>query len=278
MVITFYPHPFSVLAPRRVPPLLLSLEQRLQAFASCGIRVALVVPFTVAFSRWPPEVFVEKLLLRSFQIREVVVGHDFGFGQGRCGTVATLRTLGCCYHFKVHVVAPVRVDGERVASHRIREMIRQGDLSRAERFLGRPVTVVGRVVRGVSRGRRLGFPTANLEVEAGVLPPGGVYAVWGRLKDRCYPAVANIGSRPTFHPSPIRPPPLHEVHHNHRKRSLNGRRLEVVFIRRLRAERRFSSPQALAQQIARDSDRARSLLNTERLRKVCIDRGRIFMV
>ncbi len=306
--VTFYPHPLTVLHPRLVPPLLLSLDQRLEGFQACGIRAALVIPFNRSFSRWSPDQFVRQLLAQKLRVREVVVGHDFGFGTGRSGSTETLKALGRQFGFRVHIVLPVKAGPERIASHRIRRAIRAGQLEKAARLLGKPVTVAGRVIRGARRGRGLGFPTANLRVEAGVLPPVGVYAV--RVKMSSSPSVppfggtaegrlprgsdsrwslpstpieglpssiieggndlllgmANLGFRPTFRPpfsrvSPVSPvSPLLEIHLFGVNRPLYRRRLEVAFLRRLRPERRFPSPEALRLQLQRDALLARSLL------------------
>ena len=268
MAITFYPHPLSILAPALIPPLILSLEERVRAFESLGIQVALVIPFTRPFSLLGAEDFVRKILVERLKVREVVVGHDFGFGAGRSGTVKTLRSLGRRYGFKVHVVQPVKVERERVSSRLIRETIRSGDLGRARKLMGRQVTVVGRVIRGENRGRKLGFPTANLQIEAGVLPPLGVYAVWGRLLSKegtlletspLYPGMANIGFRPTFGGGKE---PLLEVHLFGLARALYGKPLEVIFVQHLRPERRFPSAKALRHQLTRDARRAQAELST----------------
>ncbi len=265
VAVTFYPHPLAVLAPQLLPQMLLSLRGRLEAFANLGIRAALVIPFNRAFSRLSPESFVECYLGKGLGVREVVVGHDFGFGVGRSGTIETLRELGRRFSFKIHVVPPVRVRGERIASHRIRGLIAQGDLRRASLFLGRPVTVEGEVVRGSGRGKGLGFPTANLKVEAGVLPLRGVYAVLARMGRRAYAGMANVGIRPTFKRikklstdgawHQLLKTSL-EVHLFGAKGSLYGRKMVVTFLRRLRAERRFPSAQALVRQLAQDARRA----------------------
>ena len=280
IALTFYPHPATIVAPQHTPRLLFSLEQRVQAFAACGIRRTVVLRFTKAFSRWTPEQFIERVLVRRLRAREVVVGHDFGFGRGRSGTIETLRQFGQQHGFRVHVVPPVRVGRIRVASRLIRRAIASGRLDFAWACLGRPPTVVGRVVRGAGRGKRIGVPTANLRVEAGVLPPPGVYAVWARVREdkdngedrgnrergaggargRWVAGVANLGWRPTV--TRHRPlAPILEVHLLRRHAPpLRGRRLEVAFGKRLRSERRFSSMEALAAQIHRDQALARRWL------------------
>ena len=261
--LTFFPHPAAIVAPGHVPTLLLSLDQRLAVFRACGIRRAVVLRFTRAVSRWTPEQFVERILARRLHAREVVVGHDFGFGRGRRGTIETLRALGRRYGFRVHVVSPVRVGRVRISSRRIRQAIIAGRLKVAWRYLGRPPTVVGCVVRGAGRGRQMGIPTANLQLTAGLLPPTGVYAVWARSGAFMAPGVANLGWRPTV--SPRRPAhPVLEVHLFHRQvPPLRGRPLEVAFGRRLRAERRFPSLAALAAQIHRDQAAARRWLRRQ---------------
>ncbi len=266
VAVTFHPHPLTVLNPALLPPLLLSLDQRLEAFEACGIRGAVVIPFTRAFSRWSPELFIRRLLVERLRLKEVIVGHDFGFGAGRVGTVETLRQLGRRYGFKVHVVAPIKAEGERIASHRIRLAIREGYLTRAARLLNRPVTAVGVGVRGVGRGRKLGFPTVNLRLEAGVLPPVGVYAVNAKIGARHFPGMANIGFRPTFEkkrrPRPALP--LLEVHLFGINRPLYGKRLEVSFCKRLRSERRFPSAEALKRQLEVDAHRAKRIFALQR--------------
>ena len=268
--VTFYPHPLTVLNPKLVPDLLLSLEERLEIFATLGIRLAVVIPFTRSFSGWSPEKFVERVLVQGLRVREVVVGHDFGFGKGRRGTVKTLEELGRSAGFKTHVVSPVRIRRERISSRRIRELICRGNLAQAQRFLGRPVTVTGQVVRGANRGRQLGFPTANLKLKGVVLPPVGVYAVGVRLDGRQRPGMANLGFRPTFQRvkgegskvKEIQPPhhPILEVHLFDLKRALYGQLLRVTFVTRIRSERRFASPEALREQLVKDAHRAQAVL------------------
>ncbi|MBI3322180.1 MAG: riboflavin biosynthesis protein RibF [Candidatus Omnitrophica bacterium] len=288
VVVTFHPHPLSVLRPGQEPQLLLSLDQRRRHLAEAGVRRVAVIPFTRRFSAWPPERFLKQVLVRRLGAREVVVGHDFRFGRGRSGTVETLKQGGRRLGFTAWVVGPVRLGGRRVSSGEIRRRVASGDLAGARRMLGRPPSVVGRVVRGAGRGAKLGFPTANVHVEAGVLPPVGVYAVRARIgtwhkTDLRYQVqmaglvpgteldgMANIGYRPTFgrgtHWYRVRTRygdenPVLEVHlFRTRVPDLRGRRLEVEFIRRLRPERRFASAAALARQLARDASRARRLL------------------
>ncbi len=259
---TFYPHPCAVLSPRRLPPLILSLEERLKLFEDLGIRAALVIPFTRAFSRWSPERFVKQLLAAKLGAREVVVGHDFGFGKRRSGSVKTLKALGEAFGFKVHVVGPVKRAGKRISSRRLRTLIHHGHLREAAACLGRPAQVIGHVVHGEGRGARLGFSTANLKIEAGVLPPVGVYAVRARLNRRRCEGMADLGFKPTFHRKGFKGKgePHLEVHLFGMHNSLYGNKLQVEFIKRLRSERRFPSAEALVQQLTRDAASTRRIL------------------
>lgn len=254
VAVTFHPHPLSVLHPAAAPALLMPLERRLEAFSQVGIKTALVVPFTRSFSKWSPERFVEEILVRRLKVREVIVGFNFRFGHGRRGTVKTLERLGRRNGFRVHAVAPVRSGGVRVSSGKLREWIRQGKLQKVRRLMKGPAIVAGKGVRGEGRGRSLGFATANLRVESGVLPPVGVYAVRVWTGGRRYAGMANLGFRPTFEKQT---PPGLEVHLFGLSHPLYRKRLEVEFVRRLRAERRFSSPRALARQLVVDARRAK---------------------
>lgn len=252
IALTFWPHPAAIVAPWRVPPMLLSLDQRRAAFAEHGIARTVVLPFTKALARQTPEQFVDGVLVGRLRAQEVVVGHDFRFGRGRAGTIETLRALAGRRGIRVHVVPPVRVGGVRVSSRLLRRAIQLGRLATVQRYLGRPPTVTGRVVRGAGRGKRIGVPTANVAVDAGVLPPTGVYAVRARWDGTWRPGVANLGWRPTVDHRQLAAPVL-EVHLLiPRVPALRDRRLDVAFIRRLRAERRFPSVAALAAQIHRD--------------------------
>ena len=265
--VTFHPHPLSVLHPAAAPPLLMPLEQRLEAFSRCGIKTALVIPFTRSFSRRSPEWFVEEILVRCLKARKVVVGFNFRFGHQRRGTVKTLERLGRRHGFKVHAVAPVRFHGVRVSSGKLREWIRQGKLRQARRLMKGPAIVVGKVVHGAGRGKGLGFATANLKVESGLLPPVGVYAVRARINKGTrykvpgtwYSGMANLGFRPTFKKkgTSLKTAPFLEAHLFSFHLPLYGKRLEVEFVRWLRAERRFPSPRALSRQLLIDARRVR---------------------
>ena len=263
--VTFDPHPLAVLQPALAPPMLMPLERRLEAFTRCGIRLVLVVPFSRSFSRWSPERFVEEILVGKLGARDVVVGYNFRFGAGRSGTVALLRRLGRRHGFRVHVISPVRSGGARISSGKLRNWLREGKLDRVRRLMGGPPVLVGKVIKGKGRGAGLGFATANLQLAGEVLPPVGVYAVRARIVNKrtgykvpgtSYAGMANLGFRPTFGPASSISPLL-EVHLFAKLPRLYGKSLQVEFLRRLRAEKKFDSPRSLAAQLKKDAARAR---------------------
>jgi riboflavin kinase/FMN adenylyltransferase len=256
VVLTFHPHPTTVLAPSRAPRLITDWRTRIERIAATGVDGIIVQRFTRAFSEVSAEDFVRRLLVGGLGIRAVVVGHRVSFGHGRHGGADTLRQLGAQCGFDVEVVGPVEVGGIAVSSSAVRRAIAAGELDRARVLLGATPCVAGRVVHGRHRGKGLGFPTANLRLAGLVLPPDGVHAVRVRLRDRKLVGVANLGFNPTFqeHEHGL------EVHLFDFDEDIYGQRLEVEFVRRLRDEINFASLQALTEQIARDAAAARQVL------------------
>ena len=261
-VVTFRRHPKRVLL-GRAPKTLTSLEHRLELFARAGIEHAVALSFDEELRELEAEAFVRELLDGALGARAFVLGFDSKFGRARRGSPELLREMGR----DVEVVGKVKVGDRAVSSTAIREAVELGDLEGAARMLGRPVTVLGVVVRGDQLGRRIGFPTANLDLHHELHPPVGVYAVQAR---RVVPGagdepavsldgVANIGFRPTVAgEQPDRP--RVEVHLFDFDDDLYGERLELAFVERLRGEARFDGLEELKAQIAEDCRRARASL------------------
>ena len=272
VVITFDRHPNTVVAPQRVPELVYSLPQKLRAIETLGADVTLVIQFDEVFSRQTGEEFVRKLSLDFGHIHSICVGSAFTFGHKRSGNVELLRRLGKELRFLVHGLAAVALDGETVSSTRIRDTIRTGHLDATSQMLGRGYSLAGKVVRGDALGKKIGFPTANLDTSGLVTPPNGVYAAHAHIigggvtsiapaSMPTYRAAVNVGVRPTVG----RPEPAHrvEAHLLDFKGELYSEELELTFVEKLRNEQKFESMEALKSQIARDVEAARRLFDND---------------
>ena len=257
VVLTFDRHPSTVVAPDRVPPMLYSLPQKLRAIESLGVANTLLIHFDRAFSQQTGEQFIRTLARDFGQLHSICVGAEFTFGHQRSGNVPLLQQLGTELNFTVHGLAALALDGQSVSSTRIREAVRTGDLDAASQMLGREYSIAGTVIRGDQLGRKLGFPTANLDVTGLVLPPNGVYAVHARVAGREHRGALNLGLRPTL-ASPT--PRLQcEVHLLDFAEDIYGAELELTFAAKLRDEQKFADVEALKFQITRDLAAARQL-------------------
>jgi riboflavin kinase/FMN adenylyltransferase len=268
VALTFDPHPARVVDPRNAPPALMTLDQRAEVLGGLGVDALVVVPFDADRAAQPADEFAREVLADTLGARAVVVGATFRFGRGRAGDAALLSRLGGTLGFEVVPIPPVEHGGSPISSTRIREELQAGRVEEAGALLGRPFFVDGRVVRGDGRGRTLGIPTANLDVVNEVLPARGVYAGWCRTLDAGasprWPAVVNLGHRPTFAGSQT----TVEAHLLEGEPDLYGRLLRLEFAARLREERRFPGPEALIEQIRQDIARARPLLDAGSDRKL----------
>ncbi len=253
--ITFSVHPKAVLlgeAPRQI----MSIDHRLELLEAAGVDTTVVIEFSKQFARVEPEEFVEQLLVRRLGTRALIIGHDTAIGRHRRGDAEFLTRAGRRYGFRVVTVGGVSVDGAVVSSTAVRRAIGSGALDRAERMLGRPVSLLGTVVKGDGRGSTIGFPTANLEVHSAAFPPLGVYAVTARCAEGDLPAVMNYGLRPTFKQDERHA--VFEIHVLGRDDlQLYGERMEVFLHEFVRRERRFADADELRAQIATDCEHAR---------------------
>ncbi len=254
--VTFDPLPAKLLSPAQAPCLILTPEDKLELLRRSGLDGVIVLNFTVELSRLSPRDFVREYLLKQIGARAVVVGHSVSFGHQRAGNAAVMVELGREFGFETTVVGPVKAAGMDVSSTKVRNLISEGDLKNAARLLGRYHFLTGTVVHGRERGHAIGFPTANLDNETECVPPNGVYATRAILEDGAYPSITNIGIRPTFGES-IR---AIEAHIFDFDRDLYGTRLRLEIVERIRPERKFESPKALANQIALDLSRAKEIL------------------
>ena len=234
-------------------------DQRKRWLREAGADRVDMVDFTQSFADLSPEAFVEYLEAR-YDVAALAAGFNYTFGKAGAGTAETLRELGKKHGFQVLIAEPVLVDGEPVSSSRIRASIAGGDMEAARALLGRPYTLTGSVASARHIGRKLGFPTANLETGEQLLPPDGVYATLALVDGAEHPAVTNVGKNPTVAGKQR----TVETYILNEDLSLYGRELSVSFLSRLREERSFSSLDALSEQIGRDVAAAKKLFISEK--------------
>jgi riboflavin kinase / FMN adenylyltransferase len=253
VVMTFSPHPLQILHPGKAPKLIVPNEEKIARIESLGVDYLLLVKFDEELSRLSGESFIREILVGSLKVQHVFVGHNFVFGHKRSGNVALLEALGREFGYAVHVIPPVAVRGSRVSSTGIRELIRSGRISQANRLLGRYYTLQGRVVPGQGLGRTVLFPTLNLEPQNEILPGNGVYVTLANFEDKNHTAVTNVGTRPTISGSSL----SIETHLLEHTPGAPPSKLELQFLHRLRDEQKFPSVDELKKQIAKDIERAK---------------------
>jgi riboflavin kinase/FMN adenylyltransferase len=256
LALTFWPHPQS-------QDSLYSLEHRLKTIRQLGIDECIVINFSKGFSLMQPEDFVEKILVAKLHARYVLVGGNFRFGKNGKGDIKLLKKLSDAYGFKLKVFGVMKIDQKAVSSTLIRRLISKGDFSRAQKLLSRPVSILGRVVKGNSIGKKLGFPTANIRPQHEVIPPDGIYAVTTILGNKEFPGVCYIGPRPTFFRAKKKSSfliPNIEVYIFDFENDIYGKELEIQFIKKIRDDKRFDSGLSLAEQIKKDVLIAKNIL------------------
>lgn len=255
--VTFANHPRSILPGRDAPALLTPLRYRLQLIKEVGVDLALVLDFTTELSQVSRREFVDRFFIAGLQSRHIVLGFNCKFGHEGRGDVQYLQDNADEFKISVESVEPVLINGQAVSSTVIRNLIEDGELERAANKLGRPYSLYGTVRSGDGRGRKIGMPTANLELGNQILPPPGVYAQVAHLADgRRLPCATNIGRRPTFYTDGALTVETHLLDFNG---DLLGQDLQLDFVARIRGEQKFPSPEALVAQIHADLDAARAL-------------------
>lgn len=253
-VLTFEPHPLTVIRPEAAPKLLTTLERKAELVAQLGVDELVLIPFDHDFSLRSAQDFVDRVLVETLEATHVSVGENFRFGHGAEGDTELLRSDG---RFATRVVPLVEADGEVISSSHIRGLVLAGEVDVAARFLGSPFTMRGPVVPGDRRGRQLGFPTANLVPDQALIQPGhGIYAARASWGDEVRCAAVNVGVRPTFKTDLV---VLVEAYLLDFEGDIYGEQLTIEFLARLRGERRFDSVEALIEQMHRDVDDARQV-------------------
>ncbi len=256
VALTFHPHPLAVLAPRPGYARLFSLQDRQEQLQKRGVSGVVVQPFSLEFAQIPAAEFLSQYLHAYFHPQQVVVGHDFGFGQGRRGNVQLLREFCDQHHIELQAVPPFKISDEVVSSSAVRQALREGNVEKASLFLGRPFSLRGPVVSGDKRGHTIGFPTANLNITAEQIPRLGVYATKTHYHGKVYASVTNVGIHPTFQ-SQENPPVKVETHIMNFSEDIYGKEIQVDFNHYLRSEKKFSGIDELTQQIKKDIQAAK---------------------
>lgn len=261
VVYTFRPHPRTVLSPDTQMPLLTTYDQRLELLQRLGVALVVEEPFDSLFSKMEAADFVQNVLLNQLKAKSIVVGYDFSFGRGRHGHLDLLQSLCQAAQVNLKVVPPFQVGETVVSSSKIRAMLLAHQLKEASELLGYPYYYTGVVLKGAERGRKMGFPTANLALKPEQLVlPLGVYATRTLVEGVSYSSVTNMGVRPTFQDSAsssFASPVLVETHLIDQNLDLYGKKIQVEFLTYLRPEQKFPNIDALKEQIRADVDRAR---------------------
>ena len=264
IALTFYPHPRSVLGHDPVP-LIQTLEQRLEEMGKQAVDIALVLPFEKKLSKITAESFVKDILLRRLRAKEIVVGENFFFGRNREGNLTFLKTMARRFGFDVFSCSPVKQAGGPISSSTIRKLLSSGDLEEAGSLLGRAYSIDGRIAGGRSKGRTLGFPTANIQTPNEILP-AGVHITCARLAENRLPSITNVGACPTFGEKNQTTIESHLIDF---QGDIYGREIRLFFLKKIREEFPFPSPEDLTIQLKKDLTTARFYFKDRSLFSLC---------
>jgi riboflavin kinase/FMN adenylyltransferase len=255
-LMTFDPHPLKVLAPEKQTKIIFGLDERILQAEQLGVDFFIIEPFSRELSELAPKDFFKRLL-GSLRLRALVVGHDFTFGRNREGSHSMLTKLCEAHSIDLEIVPPVEIAGEIVSSTKIREAVLAADLRKAQLFLGQFYFMKGVVEKGAGRGKKIGFPTANLFTTGELFPKNGVYVTLIQINNKTYKSVTNVGINPTFEQQNRRPIQV-ETHILDFDQDIYGEEVVVRFLDHLRAEQKFPSVKDLTEQISKDIERVRS--------------------
>lgn len=258
VVVTFHPHPLTVLSHGTTPPFITLTEQKIELISQFGPRVALMLEFTREMAALAPEEFITRYLVGGLNMKELTIGYDYHMGKGRSGDYAKLKSIGESLGFGVERLEPVSLDGAIVSSTRIRDLVQSGDVWNARPLLGRFYQVKGEVIHGMKRGGKLlGFPTANLKLVDELFPKNGVYAVWVESDGKPHMGVANIGKNPTFGNDALSV----EAHLMDFSGDLYGSDIRIHFVQRIRDEIKFNGIDELKARITKDVELGKAILS-----------------
>ena len=260
VLLTFFPHPRMVLQPDISMRLIQTIQEREKALKNIGLDYLVIHPFSIAFSRLSADDYVKQILVEQLNVRKVVVGYDHRFGRNRTASLEDMYHYADIYDFEVIEIDAKKIDSTVVSSTKIRNAIDQGNIERANTYLGQPFTLEGMVVHGDKRGRELSYPTANIDLQNQhkIVPKQGVYLVKSKLKGRVVYGMMNIGTKPTFDTTM----PSIEVHFLDWNGDLYGQAVQVELLKWIREERKFKTVKELQTQIQTDEQNCRSSIPT----------------
>jgi len=253
---TFEPHPVSLLAPSIAPPLINTLEQKIELLKNQGLTAAVFEKFNLRFSQQTPEEFFQKIIVERLRAKFIIVGYDFTFGKQRAGNIETLEFLCQNAGIDISITKPQMLGQTLVSSSLVRKYVLKGSITDANKLLGRPFYIDGTVVKGKQRGGLMGIHTANLKTDNLLIPSDGVYATKGLVGKKIFKSATNIGLNPTFGNTER----TIETHIFHFNKKINGKKVRLFFVDRIRDEIKFDSPRELAEQIQKDIAKAKRIL------------------
>jgi riboflavin kinase/FMN adenylyltransferase len=251
VVITFEPHPLKVLSPESCLTLLTPFRRKILLIEQSGMDVLLCIEFTKTFSEMSPSDFVKNILIEKVGAQKVIVGFNYHFGKNKKGNPQILKQIGSLFNLQVEIIDSLIIEETTVSSSKIRELIKNGQVEKASKLLGRHYSILGKVIEGAKRGHLLGFPTANLEISEELTPLPGVYAVEVLWKRQSFKGVANVGWNPTFQ-TEGEGKISSEVYILDFNEDIYGEEIQIDFVRRIRDEARFDSIAQLITQIQKD--------------------------
>jgi riboflavin kinase/FMN adenylyltransferase len=260
IVVTFDPHPLKVLGAGHLALSLMSLKHRVNAIKGLGVDKVIVMKFDKRLSGMEPGGFIKNVIQKELNAQEIFVGEDFCFGRHAGADIKALKRIGGTAGLRVHPVKAVKRNGQVISSSEIRRLVVSGRIKDASKLLGRPFSILGTVVSGAKLARVLGYPTANINPHHEAMPPSGVYAVKVKLNKKLLKGVMNIGVRPTFYDHGRDVEPSIEVHIFGFHGSIYGRDMEILFVKRIRAEKKFNTIDSLIEQVRKDEKSAKRLL------------------
>jgi len=255
LVLTFSPHPEKILGKGSIR-MIQTLDQRLKTIKNFGIQQVLITPFNERFSNLSSEEFTRRILVDTLKIKKIVIGQNFHFGKNREGDIFTLRFLSSRFGFRVHEIQSVTINSKTVSSSLIRSLLQEGKIEEANTYLGRHYEIQGKVIKGEARGKIIGFPTANVETKNEIIPQG-IFISQVKINSETFPSITNVGTRPTFDQEQMQ---IESYLINFNK-NLYGRKIIIKFIKKIRDEIKFKTPNALSNQIKKDLEKAKKFFN-----------------